>query len=141
MKKLRPTTINKRDTCLSYCLKRTGTETNIQFAENLQCEFDFIPVKETKLEVGDIIGWHKKIETIIAETSISESGRLVSESVFTKFHLGVVEDTHLISDLTRSTNEYYIPSIRIRTISLICDDYQKFCPYPDFVIRKKQLDE
>ena len=135
---LKSVTITKKDTCLTYVLKRTGTETSIEFAEDLEKEFDLISVKETKLEVGDIVAWKKKEEFISSGTSINENGRIEQSYVFTHFHLGVVEARHLISDLTRSANPYYIPSIRMRTISLICDDYQKFCPYPDFVIRKKE---
>lgn len=135
---LKSVTITKKDTCLTYVLKRTGTETSIEFAEDLEKEFDLIPVKETKLEVGDIVAWKKKEEFISSGTSINENGRIEQSYVFTRFHLGVVEAGHLISDLTRSANPYYIPSIRMRTISLICDDYQKFCPYPDFIIRKKR---
>ena len=135
---LKSVIITKKDTCLTYVLKRTGIETSIEFAEDLEKEFDLIPVKETKLEVGDIIAWKKKQEFISSGTSINENGRIEQSYVFTRFHLGVVEARHLISDLTRSANPYYIPSIRMRTISLICDDYQKFCPYPDFIIRKKR---
>ena len=57
---LKSVTITKKDTCLTYVLKRTGTETSIEFAEVLEKEFDLIPVKETKLEVGDIVAWKKK---------------------------------------------------------------------------------
>ena len=138
MEMLKSVTITKKDTCLSYVLKRTGTTTSVEFAESLEKEFNLIPVKETKLEVGDIVAWKKKEEFISAGTSINENGRIEKTEVFTRFHLGVVEAGHLISDLTRSANPYYIPSIRMRAISLICDDYQKFCPYPDFVIRKKE---
>lgn len=138
MSRLKDTKISKKDTCLSYVLKRTGTHARIQFAEDLHEEFDIIPVKDTKIEIGDIVVWRKKVDHIVAGTSINMNGRIFEEQVFTKYHLGVVEAGHLISDLTRSANPYYIPSIRMRSISLICDDYQKFCPYPDYVIRKKQ---
>ena len=135
---LKSVTITKKDPCLTYVLKRTGIDTSVEFAEDLEKEFTLIPIKETKLEVGDIIAWKKKEEFISSGTSINENGRIEQSYVFTRFHLGVVEAGHLISDLTRSANPYYIPSIRMRTISLICDDYQKFCPYPDFIIRKKE---
>ena len=137
MKKLFDTTITKKDTCMSYALKRTGINSNVEFAENMHCDFDFIPVKDAKIEVGDIVAWKKKEEIIKAGTSINENGRIETTDVFTKYHIGVVENGHLISDLTRSSNPYYIPSIRVRSISLICDNYQTKCPYPDFVIRKK----
>ena len=135
---LKSVTITKKDTCLTYVFKRTGIDTSVEFAEDLEKEFTLIPIKETKLEVGDIIAWKKKEEFISSGTFINENGRIEQSQVFTRFHLGVVEAGQLISDLTRSANPYYIPSIRMRTISLICDDYQKFCPYPDFIIRKKR---
>ncbi|OPC36182.1 hypothetical protein [Elizabethkingia miricola] len=137
MKRLFDTTITKKDTCLSYALKRTNTETTIEFAEDLEKEFDLIPVKDTKLEIGDIVAWIKKEEVITAATSIRESGNILYSPVDTKLHIGVVEDFNRISDLTRSANAYYIPSIRLRSISLIGGNYQTFCPVPDFVIRKK----
>ena len=135
---LKSVTITKKDTCLTYVLKRTGIDTSVEFAEDLEKEFTLIPIKETKLEVGDIIAWKKKEEFISSGTFINENGRIEQSQVFTRFHLGVVEAGHLISDLTRSANPYYIPSIRMRTISLICDDYQSKCSFPDFVIRKKE---
>lgn len=138
MKALKSVTITKKDTCLSYAFKRAGVSSHVEFAEDLENDFVFIPVKETKLEVGDLVAWKKKEEVISSGTSINENGRIQTSEVFTRFHIGVVEAGHLISDLTRSSNPYYIPSIRMRSISLICDDYQKLCPYPDFVIRKKQ---
>lgn len=141
MKKLFETTITKKDTCLSYALKRTGTDTNVEFAEDLRKEFDFISVKETKLEIGDIVAWNKKEQTIVSATSIEENGFIYSNNVFTGFHIGVVEGDNIVSDLTRSANPYFIPSIRMRYVSLICDDYQTKCPYPDFVIRKKNSNE
>ena len=73
---LKSVTITKKDTCLTYVLKRTGTETSIEFAEDLEKEFDLIPVKETKLEVGDIVAWKKKEEFISSGTSINENGRI-----------------------------------------------------------------
>ena len=57
---LKSVTITKKDTCLTYVLKRTGIDASVEFAEDLEKEFDLIPVKETKLEVGDIIAWKKK---------------------------------------------------------------------------------
>ena len=140
METLKPVTITKKDTCLSYAFRRAGIKTHVEFAEDLETEFDLIPVKETRLEKGDIVAWKKKEEVISSGTSINENGRIESKNVYTRFHIGVVEAGHLISDLTRSANPYYIPSIRMRTVSLICDDHQKFCPFPDFVIRKKQTD-
>lgn len=142
MNKLFDTSITKKDTCLSYAFNRTGTKTTIEFVEDLEKEFEVIPVKETKLEVGDIVAWEKKEKTILAATSITApSNEGLSEMTFdhvnTRFHIGVVESKCLISDLTRSANPYYIPSIRKRYLSLIVDDYQKQCPVPDFVIRKR----
>ena len=142
MKRLFETTINKKDTCLSYAIKRTGLSTSIEFVEDLEKEFNIIPVKETKLEVGDIVAWEKKIKTVSCTTTITEPSdegvsEMVVDSVNTRFHLGVVENKCLITDLTRSSNSYYIPTIRKRYLSLIVEDYQKQCPFPDFVIRKK----
>lgn len=137
MKRLFDTTITKKDTCLYYALKRTNTETTIEFAEDLEKEFDLIPVKDAKLEIGDIVAWKKKEEVITAATSIRESGNILYSPVDTKFHIGVVEEFDRISDLTRSANAYFIPSIRMRLTSLIGGDYQTYCPFPDFVIRKK----
>lgn len=106
MGKLFETTITKKDTCLSYALKRAGIETSVEFAEDLRKEFDFISVNDTKLEVGDI------------------------------------EGDNIISDLTRSTNPYFIPSIRMRYVSLFFSaNHQTKCRYPDFVIRKKTSNE
>ncbi|GAB0155919.1 hypothetical protein CHRYSEOSP005_11810 [Chryseobacterium sp. Alg-005] len=142
MKKLFETTINKKDTCLSYALKRTGTQTSVEFVEDLESEFDIIPAKETKLEVGDIVAWEKKEKYTLSATCIKAPrpdniSEMIFENVNTRFHIGVIENKCLISDLTRTTNEYMIPSIRKRNISLIPADSQKECPFPDFVIRKK----
>lgn len=143
MKKLLQTTITKKDTCLSYALKRTGIETDIEFVDELEKEFDIIPVKETKIEIGDIVAWEKKEKKIKCATTIKESGlyvsfsQLLNSEVNTRFHIGVVEGLNCISDLTRSANPYYIPSLRMRQLVLIVEDYQAQCPYPDFVIRKK----
>lgn len=142
MKKLFETKINKKDTCLSYALKRTGITTSVEFVEDLEKEFEIIPVKETKLQVGDIVAWEKNIKTVSCATVITEPSdegvsEMIVDSVNTRFHLGVVENKCLITDLTRSANSYYIPTIRKRYLSLIVEDYQKQCPFPDFVIRKK----
>lgn len=137
MKRLFDTTITKKDTCLSYALKRTNTETTIEFAEDLEKEFHLIPVKDIKLEIGDIVAWRKKEDIIYSGVSINDEGAITHSPVDTKYHIGVVEGPTHISDLTRSANAYYIPSIRMRLISLTGGDYQTFCPVPDFVIRKK----
>ncbi|GEN74108.1 hypothetical protein [Chryseobacterium lathyri] len=142
MKTLFETTINKKDTCLSYALKRTGTQTSVEFVEGLEYEFDIIPVKETKLEVGDIIAWEKKEKFMMCATRImaprkDNVSEMKFEEVDTRFHIGVIENKCMISDLTRTTNEYMVPSIRKRNISLVPTDSQKECPFPDFVIRKK----
>jgi len=142
MNKLFQTSISKKDTCLSYAFKRTGIKTTVEFVEDLEKEFEIIPAKEAKIQAGDIVAWEKKEKTISAATSITAPtneglSEMTYDNVNTRFHIGVVESKCLISDLTRSANEYYIPSIRKRYISLIVEDCQKQCPFPDYVIRKR----
>lgn len=142
MNRLFETSINKKDTCFSYALKRTGIETTVEFVEDIESEFEIIPVKETKMQIGDIVAWEKKTKSIPVITTIkapTEEGYsdTVQKYVGIRFHLGVVEGKCLISDLSRSANPYYVPTIRKRHLSLIVEDAQKQCPYPDYVIRKK----
>ncbi|WP_313214136.1 hypothetical protein [Soonwooa sp.] len=140
--KLFETTINKKDTCLSYVLKRTGIKTSVEFVEDLESEFDIIPIKDAEIEIGDIVAWQKKVTKVNVATTIKEPkarvSELKSEDVSTRFHLGVVEDNAIISDLTRSSNAYYIPTIRKRRLSIVVEDYQQQCPHPDYVIRKRK---
>lgn len=142
MNKLYETSINKKDTCLTYALKRTGIETTVEFADELEKEFDIIPVKQTKMIFGDIVAWEKTRKTIPVTTTIKAPGdegfsQTIEKYVSIRFHLGVVEGRCMISDLSRSGNQYFVPTIRKRHLSLIIEDPQKECPYPDFVIRKK----
>lgn len=142
MNKLFETSINKKDTCLTYALKRTGIETTVEFADELEKEFDIIPVKETKMVYGDIVAWEKTRKTIPVNTTIkapTDEGfsEMIQKYVSIQYHLGVVEGKCMISDLSRSANPYYVPTIRKRHLSLIVEDTQKQCPYPDYVIRKK----
>lgn len=94
MNQLKPVRITKKDTCLSYVLKRKGLDAELyNFAEDIPL-CDFVPIDINKLVKGDILVWKHNIPYIEKDTAIDNENDipyLITTSVFRKFHFGIIE--------------------------------------------------
>lgn len=127
--KLHATKINKFDTCLSYAYKRIGIYNPRKFLdyESLLSDFEWIKVKSEIIDIiddlksGDLLLQDNGIKKITAPTFISENGIIQSETMVVGYHIFVVEENNLFSDLTRTVVSRSQPSIRIQTHHYIDD--------------------
>lgn len=147
--KLHSVTISKKDTCLSYVLKRTGLYNKVQacFVTELDREFDFVEYTAETLKRGDLVCWRQNEKEIDVPLTIDEGMTLMEEKVVIDFHLGVVESVEplgkvqvigykvLISDCTRKVFDG-VSSLRIREVG----NSEGKVREPDFIVRLKEDD-
>ena len=50
--------LDKRDTCLTYAFKRAGIKTSVEWAIDLDKEFDLVPYNSVKVKKGDVVLWN-----------------------------------------------------------------------------------
>lgn len=91
----------KADTCLTFAIRRVGLSQLLPLKyENLEKFFEFIPFDKTEIQECDILLWNEKLTSKIIPNRILEDGRILSTSLFTSIHFGVVERDSFISDLS-----------------------------------------
>ena len=124
--------LDKRDTCLTYAFKRAGIKTSVEWAIDLDKEFDLVPYNSVKVKKGDVVLWNYTRHDVTVGWEIDEEGRVVQHEVTVGIHLGVVEDSKvtLVSDVTRKMGDSYLPQIRVRKL----DEVRS----PDYVLKRKR---
>ena len=151
---LKRTKLTKKDTCLSYVIQRTGTDTSItQLIDLPKTTIKDFDGDYRKLEVGDIIGWKANRKYALLRNEISSIGGkpvIIENPVYVHIHLAVVEEvrTHkgeyliTVSDCVRKENVNSVPEIRLKLLSLR-DDAPKETEVrlPDIIIIKSKLKE
>lgn len=113
--KLRNVSLEKTDTCITYCLKRLGyVEHNLSY-QTMKDHFDYKLFRDYgKLNVGDILLWDKNIHWEWIPWQITELG-IVNKHIPIGFHFAIFEGSGLISDVTRRTGTPpHFPFLRMR---------------------------
>ena len=123
--------IDRKETCLSYALKRTGVVTPAKFVTELSDYFVLLPFTVENAKRGSLVVWNDKAHTISAGYEITEDGMIINHEVLIDYHVGVIEDEDitLVSDCTRKILPNAVPCIRVRSFNEV--------RYPDFILIKK----
>lgn len=131
-KQLKNVVLTKKDTCLSYALKRVGIETHVEYVNQLEEDFHFIPFSvEACPGEGTLVTWCRKQSKISVPFEITKDGHILNHDVTIDFHIGVIEDSKIsmVSDCTRKLMPNHVPCIRIRSF----EDVR----YPDYILVQK----
>lgn len=151
-----PVVLNKKDTCLTYALKRTNTKTTLSCSHDLDRGAHLVPLidKEYSLYVGAVVVWETPNDCTMLATGIMNVGgnpALMYNPVFTKYHFGVVERIDkecnpwlvTISDCVRNRNNNSVPEIRLRLLNLRTDDNNRETEmrFPDYILHTLKLEE
>jgi hypothetical protein len=123
--------INRKETCLSYAFKRTGTKSSVEFVTELNEQFVLLPFSVENAKRGSLVVWNDKAHTISAGYEITEEGMIINHEVLIDYHVGVIEDDAitLVSDCTRKILPNAVPCIRVRSFNEV--------RYPDFILIQK----
>lgn len=123
--------INRKETCLSYAFKRTGTKSSVEFVTELNEEFVLLPFSVENAKRGSLVVWNHNAHTISAGYEITEDSMIINHEVLIDCHVGVIEDdaVTLVSDCTRKILPNAVPCIRVRSFYEV--------RYPDFILIKK----
>ena len=109
--------IDRRDTCLTYSLKRVGLSHLIYMGldniKKLSDYFHFVDFDIDDVEIGDIILWNKFETEVEIPMSITKDSVIHNTILYKNIHLGVVERNNIFSDVTRKIYSG-IPCIRLR---------------------------
>ena len=119
---LHTVTLDKLDTCLTYCLRRIGLDRELCHYETYNEYFHQIPWNGRKknLVVGSILLWDREIKWKWMPSHIDTTGRIENRLIPTGFHFAVYEGDGLISDTTRIHSiQPPSPSIRLRRLQHI----------------------
>lgn len=123
-------TLDKTDTCLTYCLKRMDKPYDFCTFDTYHEFFNQYPYarKHKTLERGDIILWDKDTRWEWLPWSIND--KIEWRNIPTGFHFAIYEGDGYFSDCTRLVRPPH-PSLRFRNLK----DLKK---NPDWILR---LDE
>lgn len=134
--------VNKRDTCLTYALRRSGINIPLQFIEDIDkyfiCkELNTVGEKLTNFSVGSLVGWrHENYFAKDVGIEIISFDNIITEDVPRLMHIGVIEkfvgDNVYVSHASRKDHTV-LPSIKVELVGT------KKRRYPDvvFVLKKE----
>ena len=130
---LKSVKIGKKDTCLTYALKRTGLDyLELSCTSNIEKFFNLIDFSLDKLKIGDIIYFSKYKHDIQIPIEIDSELNLLTHNVSVRNHCCVYEGNGIFTDCTKSEKEYLGNNcLRIRK-------FEDFKYEPSFILSLKQ---
>lgn len=120
---LKEVTVGKSDTCLTYALKRIGSDLSITDVGEIENYFEMTPyadVGSKELVKGDLLLWTNAEQRLFVPNSIDKDGFITFHNTLVLRHLGVYEGNGKVSDCTRRMiTDSYVPAIRMRYLKEI----------------------
>lgn len=134
---LKSVKIGKKDTCLTYALKRTGLDyLDLSCLGSAKFFFDFIEFNIDQLKIGDIVYFCKNQKEVLIPSEISESSEkginLIEHPRSINNHCAVYEGNGMFSDCTKKDERFMFHNcLRLQTIN-------DFKYKPSFILKIKK---
>ena len=147
---LKTVRVNKKDTCLSYVLKRVGIKSKTEFAKDIEKSM-LVPFDINTVEVGKIVVWESKKTHYLYSTEIKTiAGKpsVIRNHEFVALHFGVIEvidkingeDVITVSDCIRNSNCHSHPTIMLSTITKEEKTKDTESRIPEYYLNFKKLE-
>lgn len=147
---LKPVRLNKKDTCLSYALKRVGITSKIEFAKNIPKSM-LSPFKVELAEVGKIVVWESEKTHYLYNSeirTIQNRPAIIANNEYVGRHFGVIEAVDkvegeiviTVSDCVRNENGHSFPTIGLCTLTDNEKARSTEAKMPTYYLNKKHME-